>query len=234
MKALEPRDDGSEGGRFPRRATSANPEETSSEPIPVFSPNRLRFSVVATITGNLLASAIGVRTAATGLHVLTLLRTLAISASTLHTSLLSMDSPRASASQFVESKRGENLTRADSGILSEPFAFPYSGHYNWNSTGLNNRSSRGGYWSSRTYSTASSHSQAFTSTSIRPQLGDYKGYGFAVRCTPLRRITAKRHEELLNDTTNCKSITLMTTSFRIKDRRIKILVARGHSRICMQ
>ena len=107
MKALEPRDDGSEGGRFPRRATSANPEETSSEPIPVFSPNRLRFSVVATITGNLLALAIGVHTAATGLYALTLSRTLAISASTLHTSLLSMDSPRASASQFVESKRVE-------------------------------------------------------------------------------------------------------------------------------
>ncbi|MBR3256854.1 hypothetical protein IKG02_01010 [Candidatus Saccharibacteria bacterium] len=77
---------------------------------------------------------------------------------------------------------GSGFTRADSGILSEPFAFPRSGYYNWNSTGLNSRSSSGYYWSSPTYSTARSRNQAFYSTVFNPQDGGHKGYGFAVRC----------------------------------------------------
>ena len=99
----KPREDGREGHRFPRRATSASPEEKipSPEPIPVFSPNRLRFLVVATISGVLLALAIGVRTATTGLRILTLPRSLTTSASTLRTSFLRVGTARATASQFV-------------------------------------------------------------------------------------------------------------------------------------
>ena len=78
---------------------------------------------------------------------------------------------------------GTNLTRADSGILSEPFAFPHSGAYNWNSTSLGNRSSYGNYWTSHAYSTTRSHYQAFGSTIFGPQNGNNKGYGVAVRCT---------------------------------------------------
>ena len=77
---------------------------------------------------------------------------------------------------------GSNLTRADSGIISEPFAIPRSGYYYWFSTGLNGRSSGGYYWSSHTYSTSISPYQVFVSTLFGPQYGNLKGYGFAVRC----------------------------------------------------
>ena len=77
---------------------------------------------------------------------------------------------------------GSNLTRADSGILSEPFAFSSSGAYIWHSTALHGRSSSGNYWSSHTYSTTGSHYQVFYSTGFYPQDGYRKGYGFTVRC----------------------------------------------------
>ena len=73
--------------------------------------------------------------------------------------------------------------RADSGILSEPFAFPRSGNYNWGSSGPNRRSSRAYYWSSHTYSAAYAHYQSFHSTYFGPQDGYLKGYGYAVRCS---------------------------------------------------
>ena len=69
------------------------------EPIPVFYPNRLRFLVVDIITGALLALAIGVLTATTGLRILTLPRALATRASTLRTSLLRLGTSGATASQ---------------------------------------------------------------------------------------------------------------------------------------
>ena len=76
----------------------------------------------------------------------------------------------------------KNLTRADSGILSEPSAFPRNGLYGWDSTGLNLRSSNGRYWSSLTNSTMYSHGQLFYSTGFYSRNGYYRGYGFAVRC----------------------------------------------------
>ena len=77
------------------------------------------------------------------------------------------------------------ITRADSGILSEPFAFMRSGAYYWSSTGLYDRSSGGFYWSLHTFSASSisgSHGQSFASTGFNPQYGGHKGYGFSVRC----------------------------------------------------
>ena len=83
-------------------AISASPEESfPPEPTPVFSPNRLRFLVVASMAGALLALTLGVRTATTGLRILTLPRTLAARASGLRTSILRMEATRAAASQFV-------------------------------------------------------------------------------------------------------------------------------------
>ena len=78
------------------------------------------------------------------------------------------------------------FTRADSGIISEPFAFLRSGYYYWRSTGLGNRSSHGYYWSSHTYSTAGSRYQSFYSTYFSPQVGGRNGSGFTVRCVSLR------------------------------------------------
>ena len=79
------------------------------EPTPVFSPNRLRFLVVATITGSLLTFTIGVRTASTGLRILTLPRTLTSSTSSLRASVLRVGTTRATGSQSVVSKRVEKL-----------------------------------------------------------------------------------------------------------------------------
>ena len=85
-------------------AISASPEESfPPEPTPVFSPNRLRFLVVAAITGALLALSIGVRSVTTGLRILTLPSTLAASTSILRASILRVGATRATASQSVVS-----------------------------------------------------------------------------------------------------------------------------------
>ena len=133
------------------------------------------------MAGILLALTLGVRTAATGLRLLTLPCTLTASSSTLRASTLGMGTTGATGSQCVVSKKLENLTRADSGILSEPFVFSHSGSYNWSSTGLNGRSSLGHYWSSPTYSAAGSSCQSFHSIYLSPKNGNLKGFGYAVR-----------------------------------------------------
>ena len=71
------------------------------EPIPVLSPNRLRFLVVATITGALLALTVEIRVATTGLRIFTLPRPLTTRTSSLRTSILGVESTMASASQSV-------------------------------------------------------------------------------------------------------------------------------------
>ena len=79
-------------------------------------------------------------------------------------------------------KHNYYFIRADSGIISEPFAFIRSGNYSWSSTSLGNRNSVGYYWSLHTYSTMPSRYQYFYSTVFNSEGGGHKGYGFAVRC----------------------------------------------------
>ena len=92
-----------------------------------------------------------------------------------------MGTSRASATQSVVLFMNNFFTKADSGIISEPFAFPRSGGYFWYSTGLNDRNSYGYYWSSYTHSTTYSRGQSFGSTFFLPHDGSYEGYGFMVR-----------------------------------------------------
>ena len=146
------------------------------------------------MAGSLLALAVGVRTATTGLRILTLPRTPTNSSSLLQTSVLSMGATRAVALQCgvslfsnlfdstLSMNVGSNLARADSGIVSEPFAFPRSGYYSWGTAGFYYRSSYGFHWSSRTYHTADSRYHGFYSSYFGPQAGRSKGYGFTVRC----------------------------------------------------
>ena len=82
----------------------------SPEPIPVLSPNRLRFYVVATITGTLLALTIGVRAATTGLLLYTPPRAPITKSSILHASILRMGAIRVTASQFVVSDVWSSLS----------------------------------------------------------------------------------------------------------------------------
>ena len=70
----------------------------------------------------------------------------------------------------------------DTGVQSAPLSFPRSGYYYYNSGSLNNRGSRGYFWSSRSYSAASSYALSFYASYLRPQYYHSKGYGFAVRC----------------------------------------------------
>ena len=78
---------------------------------------------------------------------------------------------------------GSNLTRADSGIISEPFAFPRSGYYVWLSTVIDYRNGwYGGYWTSGIRLTERSYYQLFGPTYFLSPYSDFKGYGFSVHC----------------------------------------------------
>ena len=116
-----------------------------------------------------------------------------------------------------------SFTRADSGILSEPFAFLRSGDYAWRPTGLGNRSAYGGYWSATTYYAMLSYYQTFYSASFVPQTGYYKGYGFTVRCFRIK-----------SDKTDRKPVALAAPILRIEARRVEALVVRVRGRVSMR
>ncbi|MBR2709812.1 hypothetical protein IKE72_01895 [Candidatus Saccharibacteria bacterium] len=77
-----------------------------------------------------------------------------------------------------------SLTSANnySGQLQNPLNFNRPGHYNWSNGALNHRGTGGWFWSSAAYSTTHAPYFYFHSTSFYPQNGNYKGYGFSVRC----------------------------------------------------
>ena len=76
----------------------------------------------------------------------------------------------------------EDFTNADTPLLSFPLSFLRSGYYNYDTGNLNNRGSRGYFWSSFANSTANSRGLGFYSTYLYPQNDYNKGNGFAVRC----------------------------------------------------
>ena len=75
----------------------------------------------------------------------------------------------------------EYLTRADSGIISEPFAFPRSGFYRGTTTALSARNESGHYWSSRMQSTTLSSYQAFSLAVFLVDERYNNGGGFMIR-----------------------------------------------------
>ncbi|MBR3257055.1 hypothetical protein IKG02_02090 [Candidatus Saccharibacteria bacterium] len=77
---------------------------------------------------------------------------------------------------------GRNLTRGDSGILSEPFAFFRVGTYDSFLAGNYNIGRTGSYWSSVAYSRAGSRYHDFSSSAFDLKTGWFRGYGFGIRC----------------------------------------------------
>ena len=71
---------------------------------------------------------------------------------------------------------------ADTSLLYSPLSFLRSGYYYWESASRDNRSSLGGYWESRSYSSITARLLYFLSTHLYPQDYDVRGYGFSVRC----------------------------------------------------
>ena len=69
----------------------------------------------------------------------------------------------------------------DFGLLSAPLSYVRSGNYSWSTTNLNNRSSRGYCWSSRSDNTEHSSYLTFNPSNLLPRYNDFRGLGFAVR-----------------------------------------------------
>ena len=63
-----------------------------------------------------------------------------------------------------------------------PLSIPFTGHYSWQHGYLNNRGTRGYFWSSSVASTTNARDLNFSSTYVYPQYGYDKVYGFTVRC----------------------------------------------------
>ena len=70
----------------------------------------------------------------------------------------------------------------DSGVLSNPLSFIYSGDYYYRIATLDDRNSRGYFWSLRSINDNISGNLNFHSTYLDPQNSNYKGLGIAVRC----------------------------------------------------
>ena len=73
-------------------------------------------------------------------------------------------------------------TLADSILLSQPLSFLRSGYYHWQTASRNYRGSDGRYWESRIASVTLANYLYFYSSSLNPQYGNFRGYGFSVRC----------------------------------------------------
>ena len=83
----------------------------------------------------------------------------------------------------MQTSSGNDRTiNSDSIIQFSPLDFIRSGLYNYSSGGINGRSGSGYYWQLRVYSETNARSLGFASTGLNPQDGNYKGYGFTVRC----------------------------------------------------
>ena len=75
-----------------------------------------------------------------------------------------------------------NQSAGYSGQLQNPLNFNRPGFYYWSNGALNSRGADGHFWSSVGYSATYAHYLAFYSSGFYPQNGNYKGYGFSVRC----------------------------------------------------
>ena len=73
----------------------------------------------------------------------------------------------------------ENL---DTTLLIPPLSFLRSGYYYSPSGDRGDRGFYGYYWSRRSYSSTSAYFLNFFSTYVNPQGGNFRGYGFALRC----------------------------------------------------
>ena len=63
-----------------------------------------------------------------------------------------------------------------------PLSVVFSGDYYWVNGGLGSRGTYGYFWSSTPYATTYARYLAFSSTSVYPQGGNNKTYGFTIRC----------------------------------------------------
>ena len=75
-----------------------------------------------------------------------------------------------------------NQSQGYSGQLQNPLNFNRPGYYHWSSGAPNYRGTIGGFWSSVGYSSTNALRLEFGSSYFSPQYGNYKGYGFSVRC----------------------------------------------------
>ena len=76
---------------------------------------------------------------------------------------------------------GSNKIRAESGVLSEPFAFLRSGRYYWHAGSLLGRSNYTRSWSSRLDDTGMARHLSSSDTYFYSQDSFYIGTGFPVR-----------------------------------------------------
>ena len=63
-----------------------------------------------------------------------------------------------------------------------PLSIPFSGYYNYGDSKVYNVGGGGYFWSSTAYSGTDARDLGFYSRYLYPQVANYKGYGFTVRC----------------------------------------------------
>ena len=89
----------------------------------------------------------------------------------------------------------QNFTNADSVVQITLLSFLRSGFYYYSTGVPTERASNGFYWSSSRDSRTNGYRLSFNSTYLRPQGGDSRGRGFALRC--LARIEPKENSATL-------------------------------------
>ncbi|MBR0416031.1 hypothetical protein IJI64_02610 [Candidatus Saccharibacteria bacterium] len=84
--------------------------------------------------------------------------------------------------QGDQSTLPDGKTDANTKLHAFPFSIPYSGYVARESGATVDQATSGHFWSAAPSSTTSSRNLAFYGTRVWPEYGNYRTYGFSVRC----------------------------------------------------